>query len=379
MRFYWFDRFSAASGKSVAARACSAVPALLVVLLLSSVGHANAGVLYDQVDPTSPESTTSQDFEAMFDSFDGMVADDFTVPAGRTWRLESVLFRGIAEIPTALPSGMRVSIFANSAGAPGTQLSTAVATISAGTYPRPVANLGGSMPILAPGTYWLGGQAVLNASTFTGPQWFWADSDAGPFGNAAHFRNPGDGFESTCAAFKIRSTCLFPDSFHPSHDQSFSLSGANFSITPDTTITSGPAEGSSSASTSASFAFSSTEPEASFQCSTDAAAFSACTSPVNLTSLAIGNHSFSVRVGNGLGTVDPTPATRNFSVTSRPVPSQACLSARTAVTKARAALKKAKSKLANAKSKVRKEAAKKAVARAKQSLNKANSKVRQVC
>ena len=198
-----------------------------VVLLLG--GRANAAVLYDQVDTTSPESTNSQDFETVFDSFDGMVADDFTVPAGHTWRLESVLFRGTAVSPTSLPSAMRVTLFSDSSGAPGAEISSRLASINPGSYPRPEAQIG-DQPSLAPGTYWLGAQAVLDAGNFSGPQWFWADSDEGPFGNPAFYRNPGGGFDSVCASFQVRSTCLFPDSFHPSHDQSFSLSGTD---TPD--------------------------------------------------------------------------------------------------------------------------------------------------
>lgn len=212
-------------------RTCSIVVMLFLVaaVVLLVGGRANAAVLYDQVDTTSPESTNSQDFETEFDNFDGMVADDFTVPAGHTWRLESVLFRGTSNSPATVPSAMRVTLFSDNSGAPGTEISTRLASITPGTYPRPEALIG-DQPSLTPGTYWVGSQAVLNAGNFSGPQWFWADSDEGPFGNPAFYKNPGNGFDSGCGSFEIRSTCLFPDSFHPSHDQSFSLSGTD---TPD--------------------------------------------------------------------------------------------------------------------------------------------------
>ena len=50
-----------------AGRVRSIVMALFLVAAIALVvgGRANAAVLYDQVDPTSPESTTSQDFEAL--------------------------------------------------------------------------------------------------------------------------------------------------------------------------------------------------------------------------------------------------------------------------------------------------------------------------
>ena len=62
-----------------------------------------------------------------------------------------------------------------------------------------------------------------------------------------------------------------------------------------TTITSGPANGSSVASTSASFSFSDKgHPQATFTCKLDADAAAACTSPKSYTALAQGSHTFTV-------------------------------------------------------------------------------------
>jgi len=350
---------------------------LTVLTIFLAGGQARAGVLYDQVDTTSPESTTSQDFETMFDSFDSTVADDFTVPPGRTWRVESILFRGRAELPANLPSGMRVILYANTSNSPGTEISTQVASITPGTYPRPEAVLTDKQ-VLSPGTYWVGTQAILNAGNFSGPQWFWADSDAGPFGNAAYYKNPGGGFDSACAAFAIRSTCLFPDSFHPSHDQSFSVSGTDFSVVPDTQITEGPAEGSTITTNSPNFAFSSAEPGATFSCSLDGAAFAACSSPKGIVGLTNGSHSFSVKVTNDLGTADPTPATRSFTVAVPTGPNAACTAAKAKLAKANKTLKAAKKKLSKAKGKARKRAAK-AVKKAKGAVKTANAAVKSKC
>ena len=81
---------------------------------------------------------------------------------------------------------------------------------------------------------------------------------------------------------------------------------------PDTTITSGPTGPTSSAS--ASFAFTSTEPGATFECRLDTAAFTACTSPQAYSALAAGEHTFAVRAIDAAGNVDATPATRTFTV-----------------------------------------------------------------
>jgi len=83
---------------------------------------------------------------------------------------------------------------------------------------------------------------------------------------------------------------------------------------PETTIDSGPAEGAVIAEPSPSFGFSSAAPGASFECALDAAAFSACTSPLTLGPLADGPHSFAVRAIDSEEDIDPSPATRSFSV-----------------------------------------------------------------
>ncbi|MBX3154377.1 MAG: Ig-like domain repeat protein [Deltaproteobacteria bacterium] len=81
--------------------------------------------------------------------------------------------------------------------------------------------------------------------------------------------------------------------------------------TPDTTITLGPATGSTSAATG-SFAFTSPIGSVTFECAFDGAPFAACTSPVPF-SLDDGDHTFQVRAV-GIGGPDPTPATRTWTV-----------------------------------------------------------------
>ena len=76
------------------------------------------------------------------------------------------------------------------------------------------------------------------------------------------------------------------------------------------TITSGPS--GLVASTSASFAFSSSESGvAGYQCSLDGGAFAACTSPKSYSGLAQGARSFQVRAVDSLGNPGPS-ATRGL-------------------------------------------------------------------
>ncbi len=81
---------------------------------------------------------------------------------------------------------------------------------------------------------------------------------------------------------------------------------------PDTTITGGP-EGSS-ASAAASFTFSANESGSSFDCRLDGGAWTRCTSPYDIAGLVDGQHTFAVRATDPAGNVDPSPASRTWSV-----------------------------------------------------------------
>jgi hypothetical protein len=89
-------------------------------------------------------------------------------------------------------------------------------------------------------------------------------------------------------------------------------------IAPNTTIDSGPSGTITVAD--ATFAFSSPEAGATFECSLDGAAYSACTSPQSFTSLSVGQHTFSVRATDAAGNTNATPATRTWTVEAPPPP-----------------------------------------------------------
>jgi len=97
-------------------------------------------------------------------------------------------------------------------------------------------------------------------------------------------------------------------------DISIHTCGAADTTPPDTTITSGPAEGSTITTTTATFGFGSTEAGSTFTCSLDGAAYTACTSPRTVTGLTDGAHTFRVRARDAAGNTDATPATRSFTV-----------------------------------------------------------------
>ncbi len=81
---------------------------------------------------------------------------------------------------------------------------------------------------------------------------------------------------------------------------------------PVTTLTSAPSK--VTASTSATFQFTSSEADSTFQCSLDGATPTDCSSPKTYSGLSDGAHTFSVTATDPAGNVDPTPATASWTV-----------------------------------------------------------------
>ena len=98
--------------------------------------------------------------------------------------------------------------------------------------------------------------------------------------------------------------------------RSFTVTGAPPPDTtpPDTSIVSGPAEGSGSADTTPTFEFTATE-AGTFECSVDGETFAICSSPHTTAVLAAGEHQFRVRARDASDNADASPATRSFRIT----------------------------------------------------------------
>jgi beta-glucanase (GH16 family) len=89
--------------------------------------------------------------------------------------------------------------------------------------------------------------------------------------------------------------------------------GAVDATAPDTAISAHP--GASTGATSATFTFNSPDdPTATFECSLDGGAFSACESPKTYTGLSFGPHTFKVRAKDAEGNVDASPASHYWVV-----------------------------------------------------------------
>ena len=92
-------------------------------------------------------------------------------------------------------------------------------------------------------------------------------------------------------------------------------SGGGDTTPPDTTITSGPSGATNS--TTATFTFTANEPS-TFTCKLDTGAASSCTSPKVYSGLTNGSHTVSITATDLAGNVDPTPATRTWTVDTIP-------------------------------------------------------------
>ena len=199
---------------------CTLLVALAAAVVGAPVG-AQAAVLYDQTGHAAPTSFSvpSQVFTPSAGS-DSEAADDFSVPSGQQWVIGQVDVIGDAN--ASPPTSARVTLYSNGGTLPSTQVFTQTANgLIPPNYSIPISGA----PTLIPGTYWVSVQAVGGTG---GPnQWFWREATVGS-GNAAAWRNPGNGFGTGCTNWAVRTTCLGGSD----PDQVFKLSGTSAPYTP---------------------------------------------------------------------------------------------------------------------------------------------------
>jgi hypothetical protein len=163
-----------------------------------------------------------------------------------------------------------------------------------------------------------------------------ATGDSTPtFSFAADTNNPGSTFQchfdalsfTNCVSPLTRTT-PFQDGTHSFYVKAIDPVGnvgpiisRQFvvdTVPPQTTITGGPAAGGTTADRTPTFTFSSNEANSTFQCRYDSKAFVACSGPgasdTPSTALTAGQHTFYVKAIDKAKNIDPTPATRTFTV-----------------------------------------------------------------
>ena len=162
-------------------------------------------VLYDQYDNASLTASSSQDFEAALDPFDDDLADDFVVPGGQTWTVESIDADGIPFncSGSCVPDSFNVFFYTDSGSLPGTQVYSATGqsfVVAGSTYSITLS----TPAVLTAGTYWVEVQARMD---FTGNgQFGWTDRTVQSNQGAA-WQNPGGGF-GVCPTWTRKPTCI---------------------------------------------------------------------------------------------------------------------------------------------------------------------------
>ena len=159
-----------------------------------------------------------------------------------------------------------------------------------------------------------GPSALTNDST---PTFTFSSSQAG---STFECRVDGGGWASCSSA---HTTASLADGAHTFEVRATDPAGnvdptpASLSFTvdtaaPQTTIDSGPS-GLTNDETP-TFTFSASEAGSTFECRIDAGAWGSCSTPETTASLTDGAHTFEVRATDLAGNVDPTPASRSFTV-----------------------------------------------------------------
>ena len=145
-------------------------------------------VLYDQYNNASATASLSATFTD-FPTFSSDLADDFVVPAGQTWNVQSIDADGVYFNGAGPATSWNVFIYTNSGSLPGTQVYSTLNQTVTQVGTTFTVNLAPAA-VLAAGTYWIEIQA--NMTFGTQGEWGWTDRTV-LSNNPAAFQNPGGG------------------------------------------------------------------------------------------------------------------------------------------------------------------------------------------
>ncbi|MBT3646942.1 MAG: T9SS type A sorting domain-containing protein [Flavobacteriales bacterium] len=186
------------------------VRTLLSFLTILAIGTLNAQtLLVDQTASPAGQGSASQDFETTYNTYDCMQADDFEIPNGEAWQIDSVRIIGTYSSGAVTTSGLVARFMNNHVNnKPGSLVWDTI--ISANMDPDGDGTIVGDIsndPLtLGPGTYWLGASARKDFAG-GGGQWFWSHDNDSVLSDI-HWRNPSTGFGNGCANWGKSENCL---------------------------------------------------------------------------------------------------------------------------------------------------------------------------
>jgi Kelch motif len=185
-------------------------------------------VLYDQYNNASTVASLSSTFTD-FPTFSADLADDFVVPGGQTWNVESIDADGVYFNGPGPAASFNVFFYADNAGLPGTQVYAAANQ----TFTQNGSTFTVTLPtaaVLSAGTYWV---EIQGNMTFNpNGEWGWTDRTVQSNSPAA-WQNPGGGF-GFCPTWTVKTVCI-PTAGGP--DQVYRLNGTSSGGTPTPTPT----------------------------------------------------------------------------------------------------------------------------------------------
>ncbi len=191
---------------SISAQQMGDTPTLSIKNKAINIPQINGlAVLYDQYDTIGTSIITSQDFEAINDSFDTEAADDFIVPTGVSWTLSTLIVGGGYYNGFGPANTVNVKIYTDKNHKPKNLVYSASVAPSFDTLGTFILDLS-SPAQLCSGTYWLEIQVQMDFAL--GGQWGWGER-AIQSNSESVWKNPIGGFGTPCTNWGARVTsCL---------------------------------------------------------------------------------------------------------------------------------------------------------------------------
>jgi len=174
---------------------------LLILISFLSQSAAKAQVnLFDQTQNATTNGLVAQDFENLFNGNDCRIADDFDVPSGDTWYIDSIKIYGFYNVTSPDSAGMNITIYENNNGAIGSSVYTNVFQVNLDQDGDGAITAVWNTPLqLSAGSYWLAASARKNYISDQGV-WYWYLENSG-YGEEAKWENPGGSWNAGCTSW----------------------------------------------------------------------------------------------------------------------------------------------------------------------------------
>jgi hypothetical protein len=187
-------------------------------------------ILYDQYNNAATDVVVnSQEWEApFFTSYTDELADDFVVPGGQSWSVETIDADGLYFSGPGPAQNLNVRFYTDSAGLPGALVASRIGMsyVQAGTTFTITLSPAVS---LTPGIYWVSVQARQDFTP--NGEWGWTGRTVQSNQGGA-WQNPEGGWGVGCTSWGRKTTCLPVTQTGP--DQLFRLLGTTNCANPNT-------------------------------------------------------------------------------------------------------------------------------------------------